>query len=168
MVCGNGERNGSIMSLVFDEVAQEKGMEDLKLFRLVRIVRVLRLLKRSILFRPVPVPSRPVEADWNPEPRLIESLSCSSPLLFLPSLLPSCPIPCTRSFVRDRFESLQKIMKALKQAFIPVINSLFVLVLFTAVYACLATHLFRHRCDRYFGSFARSMFTMIQVRDKVT
>ena len=159
------------MSLVFDEIAQEKGMEDLKLFRLVRIVRVLRLLKRSILFRPVP--SRPVESPLeigilSLALRVIESLSCPSPLLFLPSLLPSYPIPCTRSFVRDRFESLQKIMKALKQAFFPVLNSLFVLVLFTAVYACLATHLFRHRCDRYFGSFARSMFTMIQVRDKVT
>jgi len=62
-----------------------------------------------------------------------------------------------------RFESLQKIIKALTAAFMPVCNALFVLVLFTAVYACLATHLFRHRCDQYFGNFARSMFTMIQV-----
>jgi len=40
-----------------------------------------------------------------------------------------------------------------------VSNALFVLLVFTAIYAVLATHLFRDRSDAYFGNFSASFFT---------
>ena len=62
-----------------------------------------------------------------------------------------------------RFEALNKIMSALSSSLIPVCNSLFVLLIFTSIYATLATHLLRDRNAEFFGNFAASFFTMIQV-----
>jgi hypothetical protein len=62
-----------------------------------------------------------------------------------------------------RFEALNKIMSALSSSLIPVCNSLFVLLIFTSIYATLATHLLRDRSAQFFGNFAASFFTMIQV-----
>ena len=62
-----------------------------------------------------------------------------------------------------RFKALNKIMRALSSSLIPVCNSLFVLLIFTAIYATLATHLLRDRNEEFFGTFASSFFTMIQI-----
>ena len=62
-----------------------------------------------------------------------------------------------------RFKSLNKIIKAISTSLLPVANSLFILLIFTAIYAVLATHLFRDRSSEFFGNFSASFFTMIQV-----
>ena len=50
---------------------------------------------------------------------------------------------------------------------IPVANAFLILFLVTCIYAVLATHLFGHKVGggAFFGSFSRSIFSMIQVLD---
>ena len=62
-----------------------------------------------------------------------------------------------------RFQSLNKVIKALSSSLLPVFNALIVLLVFTAVYSTLGTHIYRERSPQYFGNFARSFFTMVQV-----
>jgi len=48
---------------------------------------------------------------------------------------------------------------------VPVANAFLILFLVTCIYATLATHLFGHKTggEAFFGSFSRSIFSMIQV-----
>ena len=62
-----------------------------------------------------------------------------------------------------RFPSLSRIVLALGQSVGPVINSFFLLFLFTSVYATIATHAFKDRSRFYFGTFSASFFSLFQV-----
>ena len=62
-----------------------------------------------------------------------------------------------------RLQSLNRIMRAISKSLWPLFNSLLVLLLFTSVYAIMATHVFAERSPEYFGNFSMSFFTMIQV-----
>ena len=60
-------------------------------------------------------------------------------------------------------QSLNALMAALSSSLWPILNSLTLLLIFTAMYASFATHLFGSASDELFGRFSASFFTMIQV-----
>ena len=64
------------------------------------------------------------------------------------------------------FRSLKaanRIVSALLQGIIPVLNAFIILIVVTAIYAVLGTHLFHLKSPEYFGNFSKSLFSMMQV-----
>ena len=59
--------------------------------------------------------------------------------------------------------SLRHLINALLASITPVLDSLIIFMLFTSIYAVLATKLFAQQHDEYFGSFSSSLFTMLQM-----
>ena len=62
-----------------------------------------------------------------------------------------------------RFRELQKIISAVSAAVVPVCNAFFILLICTAIYATLGTHIFGERSPEHFADFLTSLFTMFQV-----
>ena len=62
-----------------------------------------------------------------------------------------------------KLTSLRILITALVSSIIPVLNSMVILMLFTSMYAIVATDLFHSRCDEFFGDFSRSLYTLFQV-----
>jgi len=60
-------------------------------------------------------------------------------------------------------KSLQQLVTALTAAIIPVVNSLVIFMLFTSIYAVLATSLYGDDYEELFGSLTSSLFTMFQI-----
>ena len=60
-------------------------------------------------------------------------------------------------------KNLRPIVEALFASVAPVLNSMVLLALITAIYASMAVGLFGEDEPVYFGKFSRSMFTMFQV-----
>ena len=64
------------------------------------------------------------------------------------------------------FRSLKaanRIVSAMLQGIIPVLNAFIILIVVTAIYAVLGTHLFHLKSPEYFGNFSKSLFSMMQV-----
>ena len=66
----------------------------------------------------------------------------------------------TRIF--HRFRSLRRLIMGLQHAAVPVLNALFILLIFTSMYASIGTHVFRDQAPQYFTNFTTSLFTLIQ------
>ena len=62
-----------------------------------------------------------------------------------------------------RFESLNRLVHAITMSAVPVLHSFIILLIFTSIFASLATHLFREESPHYFEDFATSLYTMFQV-----
>ena len=62
-----------------------------------------------------------------------------------------------------RLQSLRILITALVDSVIPVMNSMVILLLFTSMYAVVATDLFHEYSDEFFGTFGASLFTLFQV-----
>ena len=50
----------------------------------------------------------------------------------------------------------------LRHAALPVANALFILLIFTSMYASIGTHVFREKAPEYFATFTTSLFTLAQ------
>ena len=50
----------------------------------------------------------------------------------------------------------------IQYAAVPVLNALFILLIFTSVYASIGTRVFRDKSPEYFADFTTSLFTLIQ------
>ena len=66
----------------------------------------------------------------------------------------------TRIFYR--FQSLHRLIIGIQYAAVPVLNALFILLIFTSVYASIGTRVFRDKSPEYFADFTTSLFTLIQ------
>lgn len=62
-----------------------------------------------------------------------------------------------------KLTSLRILITALVSSIIPVLNSMVILMLFTSMYAIVATDLFHAQSDEFFGDFGRSLYTLFQV-----
>ena len=58
--------------------------------------------------------------------------------------------------------ALRRLIKGLRYAALPVANALFMLLIFTSMYASIGTHVFRERAPEYFATFTTSLFTLAQ------
>ena len=61
------------------------------------------------------------------------------------------------------FYSLNRIVLAIGECIVPMFNAFFILFIVTSMYATLGTHLFGKSKPDFFGNFATSLFSMIQV-----
>ena len=60
-------------------------------------------------------------------------------------------------------KSLGQLVTALGASVLPLINSLAILNIVTALYAVVATNLYQHRHPEYFGTLTTTYFTMLQI-----
>jgi len=67
----------------------------------------------------------------------------------------------TRFF--PHFQQLNRLVQAIGHCIIPMLNALLILLVFTIMYAVVATKLFRDRRPEFFGDFSASLFTMFQI-----
>ena len=62
-----------------------------------------------------------------------------------------------------RLRAANRIITALLAGIVPVTNAFIILLIFTAIYAVLGTHIFHQRSPEFFGTFSTSLFSMMQV-----
>ena len=62
-----------------------------------------------------------------------------------------------------RLRAANRIITALLAGIVPVTNAFIILIIFTAIYAVLGTHIFHQRSPEFFGTFSTSLFSMMQV-----
>jgi hypothetical protein len=131
----------SIFSLM-TKLAGIDSVPNIKMLRLVRVFRVVRLFKRFKSLNRIILASH-VKPRGRPSPHTC--FACAPALALLTLLAPGAP------------------RQAISASLLPVANALFILLIFTCIYAVLATHLFGKRSAEFFGSFHASFFTMIQI-----
>ena len=63
----------------------------------------------------------------------------------------------------QKLQSLRILITALADSVVPVLNSMVILLLFTSMYAVVATDLFHTQSEEFFGTFGASLYTLFQI-----